>query len=80
MDAKNKIPNRLELKYNILDTELTKSSPGPSKAGSFKCGKCQCKNAKSWNAKILPAMQQKTHFLSLLNLIATQNILYDDDE
>ena len=36
----------LELKYKILDTELTKSSPGPSKAGSFKCGKSQCKTCK----------------------------------
>ena len=37
----------LELKYKILDTELTKSSPGPSKAGCFKCGKSQCKTCKS---------------------------------
>ena len=36
----------LELKYKILDTELTKSSPGPSKAGSFKCRKSQCKTCK----------------------------------
>ena len=28
----------------------------------------------SWNAKILPVMQQKTRFLSLLKLIATQKI------
>ena len=33
----------LELKYKILDKELTKSSLGPSKARSFKCGKGQCK-------------------------------------
>ena len=38
----------LELKYKILDTELTKkkSSPGPIKTGSFKCGKSQCKTCK----------------------------------
>ena len=36
----------LELKYKILDTELTKSTPGPSKVGSFKCGKSQCKTCK----------------------------------
>ena len=36
----------LELKYKILDTELTKSSLGPSNAGSFKCGKSQCKTYK----------------------------------
>ena len=35
----------LELKYKILDTELTKS-PGLSKAGSLKCGKSQCKTCK----------------------------------
>ena len=41
-----KLKTVLELKYKILDTELTKSSPGPSKAGSFKCGKSQCKTCK----------------------------------
>ena len=45
--------------------ELTKSSPGPRKVGSFKC----VKHAKSsWNAKILPATRQTTPFLSLLKL------------
>ena len=65
----------LELKYNILDTELTKSSPGPSKAGSFKCGKSQCKTFKIIvECNISPAKPQKTHFLSLLKLIATPKI------
>ena len=37
--------------------------------------KINVKHAKSlWNAKILPAKPQKTHFLSLLKLIATQKI------
>ena len=46
MDAKNKIQNRFGIK--ILDTELTKSSAGPSKAGKSQCKTCkiivECQN------------------------------------
>ena len=64
MDAKNKIQNRFGIKYKILDTELTKSSPGPSKLALLNVEKVNVKHAKSlWNAKILPAKPQKTHFL-----------------
>ena len=46
MVAKNKFKTVLELKYKILVTELTKSSTGPSKSGSFKCGKSKYKTCK----------------------------------
>ena len=65
----------LELKYKILNTELTKPNQCPSKAGSFKCGKSQCKTCKIIvDAKIVLAMRQKTHFLSLLKLTENQKI------
>ena len=74
MNAKNKIQNRFGIKIQNFRHRINQVQARAMLA-ILNVEKVNLKDAKSsWNAKILPAMQQKTPFLSLLKLIAKNSL------